>query len=180
MRLFAAVGVAALLALGACGSSGSGGKTVTSGGLTVGGLDSAEDTLPSKAITNEAFTDFDDKSGTFAAYVGHPMVVNFWASWCVPCVTEMPTFETVHKELGDKVTFVGVNVIDQLSEAKAMATKTGVSYPLVRDPQGELLRWVGGSQMPTTAFVNADGSVAKVVTKALGADDLRKEIAALH
>lgn len=180
MRAVAGLVFTGLLLLGACsGSDDGGGVTASSGGLTVGGLDRTDQTLPGDQVGELAFTDFAGKEGTFAQFAGKPLVVNFWASWCAPCIKEMPDFETVHQEVKDEVTFVGVNVVDQVSDAERMAEKTGVTYQLVRDPKRSLLAWFGGTQMPTTAFVDAEGRVVKVVTKALSADELRGEIEAL-
>ncbi len=145
------------------------------GGLRAGGLETAGD-VPSEPITDQAFMDFDDEPGTFARFTGKPLVANFWASTCVPCITEMPDFEAVHQELGDEVGFVGVNVVDIPSEATRLARQTGVTYPLVRDPDGRLLRFVGGISMPTTAFVDAEGRVVKVLSRKLSAEDLRAAI----
>ncbi|MEZ5260480.1 MAG: TlpA disulfide reductase family protein [Acidimicrobiales bacterium] len=168
-----------LLALGACtGSEDDDGGAASAGGLTVGGLESS-DTTPADNIADQRFTNFDGSEGTFEQFLGKPMVVNFWGSWCVPCITEMPDFEAVHRELGGTVTFVGVNVQDTVEQAQEMAGSTGVTYPLVRDVRNELLGWVGGVNMPTTAFVRADGTVAKVVSKKLDQDELRAEIEAL-
>jgi len=176
MRVASAVIVSGLLLLGACG--GSDGRTASGGGLTVGGLDT-EETVPDDRVDQLAFVDFDGRAGTFGEFVGKPMVVNFWASWCAPCIKEMPDFETVHQELGDQVTFIGVNVVDQVADAQRMVENTGVTYTLVRDPKRALLAWFGGTQMPTTAFVDRTGKVVAVRTKALGPDELRAEIEAI-
>ena len=60
-----------------------------------------------------------------------------------------------------------------------MAERTGVTYPLVWDRSGALLRFVGGATMPTTALVDAEGNVVKVLTKALSAEELRTEMKVL-
>src|SRR3954471_16430346 len=97
------------------------------------------------------FTRFDGGKGAFADYAGEPLVVNFFASWCVPCVREMPEIERVHQELGDQVTFVGVDVRDRLAEGQELAARTGVTYELVRDPGGDVFTAFGGALLPTTA-----------------------------
>ncbi len=179
LRALPALALSVLLLAGACtGDDNESGSTVSANGLTVGGLDT-EDTVGDGTLAGQAFTTFDGADGTFAEFVGKPLVINFWGSWCTPCVKEMPDFESVHRELGDRVTFVGVNVSDTVDQAKAMAASTGVTYHLVRDPRNELLRWFGGTSMPTTAFVNADGNIAKVVSKQLKAEDLKAEIEAI-
>jgi thiol-disulfide isomerase/thioredoxin len=58
---------------------------------------------------------------------GRPAVVNFWASWCGLCAAEMPAFQGVHRRLGQRVGFVGVDQRDQRDPALALARRTGVS-----------------------------------------------------
>ncbi len=177
LRPLRAVAVAGLVLFGACGADDTAARS--GGGLTVGGLDT-EQTLPGGQVGKLGFVGFDGAAGTFAEFAGRPLVVNFWASWCVPCIKEMPAFEQLHQELGDSVGFVGVNVVDQQADAERMVDKTGVTYRLVRDPKSNLLNWFGGIQMPTTAFVDARGKVVKVATRALSPDELRAEIEAIR
>jgi thiol-disulfide isomerase/thioredoxin len=65
---------------------------------------------------------------TLADLNSQAVVVNFWASWCGPCEKEMPTFEAVHKEFGDRVVFVGIDENDSRSAAISFLHHTGVSY----------------------------------------------------
>lgn len=91
---------------------------------------------------------------------GEPTVVNFWATWCPPCVEEMPAFESAHQQLGDDVRFVGVDVEDPNEEAAlALAEETGVSYLLVRDPDRSYFQAVKGRGMPLTVLVDGDGTI---------------------
>jgi cytochrome c biogenesis protein CcmG/thiol:disulfide interchange protein DsbE len=93
---------------------------------------------------------------------GRPVVLNFWASWCPPCLAEMPEFERVHRRLGGRVTFLGVNQRDQLQAAEELARSTGVTYPLAVDPAGRAFDAFGGLGMPTTVLIRADGTVADI------------------
>jgi thiol-disulfide isomerase/thioredoxin len=93
---------------------------------------------------------------------GRPAVVNFWASWCPPCLAEMPEFERVHRRLGDRVAFLGVNQRDQAQAAEQLARSTGVTYPLAVDSAGRSFDAFGGLGMPTTVLIRADGTVADV------------------
>ena len=77
---------------------------------------------------------------------GKPVVVNFWASWCVPCRKEMPAFAAVHASLGDKVAFVGVNNKDLRDSAIKFMDQTGVRYPSGFDPQGDVAARYGESR----------------------------------
>jgi thiol-disulfide isomerase/thioredoxin len=93
---------------------------------------------------------------------GRPVVLNFWASWCPPCLAEMPEFERVHRRLGDRVTFLGVNQRDQAQAAERLARASGVTYALATDPAGRVFDAFGGLGMPTTVFIRADGTVAEI------------------
>ena len=90
---------------------------------------------------------------------GTPTVINFWASWCEPCIEEMPVLARAARELGPRVGFLGVDVQDQVAKARELAHSTGVRYPLAQDPRGEFYASIGGVGMPTTLFVDAEGTV---------------------
>ena len=115
---------------------------------------------------------FDGSSGSFADYQGKPLVVNFFASTCVPCVTEMPEFEEVFQQMQGDVAFLGMNVAERLADGERIAEATGVTYDLARDPQGAFLAEFGGTLMPTTALIRADGTVADIHIGELRGSDL--------
>ena len=123
------------------------------------------------------FATFGGGTGNLADYRGTPLVVNFWASYCVPCIQEMPAFEEVHRELGDEVAFLGLNVSEGIEPAQRMIERTGVTYDLGRDPTGEIIQNLGGSVLPTTVVVAADGTVTAVHVGELEADELRDLLA---
>lgn len=127
-------------------------------------------------VPNVSFERFDGGTGSFEDYAGTPLVVNFFASWCTPCVDEMPAFEQVHTQLRGKVAFLGLNVTEQPDSARALIARTGVTYDTARDPAGDLLRAFGGVNMPTTAFVRADGTIAEVHAGKLDETQLRRII----
>jgi thiol-disulfide isomerase/thioredoxin len=94
-----------------------------------------------------------------ADYEGQPLVMNFWASWCVPCTEEMPDFQQVHESLGEDVAFLGVNVRDDEEAGRAMVERTGVTYDVARDTSGDLARELGITNLPVTVIVAPDGTV---------------------
>jgi len=117
---------------------------------------------------------------TLAELIGtKPVVLNFFASWCAPCLTEMPGFEAVHQSLGDQVTMVGMAYDDQPEDALDTVERTGVTYPTYSDLEGTAITYFGGLAMPTTVFIDASGEVKDVVSRPLGEDDLRHEISDL-
>lgn len=105
-----------------------------------------------------------------------PAVINLWATWCAPCVEEMPALEAVHVEVGDRVRFVGVNRADVTERARELAARTGVTYELVSDPDSVFFVAVGARAMPTTLFVDARGNVVHAHAGPLDEAALRRLI----
>lgn len=99
-----------------------------------------------------------------AALRGYPVVVNAWASWCVPCRTEFPLFAAASARYGRRVAFLGVNVNDSAADARRFLAAHPVSYPsYVGSPSS--LSWLASVEgMPTTIYVNRTGHVADVHT----------------
>ncbi|RLE23873.1 MAG: hypothetical protein DRJ50_05495 [Actinobacteria bacterium] len=120
--------------------------------------------------------DFDGATLTLEEYRGTPVVLNFWASWCPFCVAEMPDFERVSQAFGDDVAFIGVNLRDDSAQAVSLAGETGVTYRLAADPNGIVYAAFGGTSMPTTVFIDADGVVRDVVAGQMSADALASNI----
>ncbi len=105
-----------------------------------------------------------------------PIVVNFFASWCAPCVEEMPAFEAVHQDVGDQVTLIGMANQDSPDDALATVAATGVTYPTYGDPDSDALTFFGGLAMPTTVFIDTDGEVVEVHSGPLTEDELRSKL----
>jgi thiol-disulfide isomerase/thioredoxin len=125
-----------------------------------------------------AFTEFGSEAPVpLSSLRGKPVVVNFFASYCVPCITEMPAFEQVHQQMGDQVTFLGLAVADRQDEATDLVERTGVTYRTASDFQSEVITALGGTKLPTTVLLDADGQVVAVHPGALDADDLRDLLA---
>jgi cytochrome c biogenesis protein CcmG/thiol:disulfide interchange protein DsbE len=92
---------------------------------------------------------------------GMPVVVNVWASWCIPCRTEFPLFQTASALLGRRVAFLGVDTLDAASDARAFLAKFPVTYPSYEDPSGALARSLAPAQgVPITVFIDRSGRVS--------------------
>jgi len=111
-----------------------------------------------------------------AAYRGRPLVVNFWATWCAPCVDEMPAFQQVFAEVGAEVAFLGIDVADGPRRAEPFAAELGITYDLARDPDRSFAQEVGVFGMPTTLFVDAQGTIVHRSTGGLTGGALREAL----
>ncbi len=107
---------------------------------------------------------------------GRPLVLNVWASWCVPCRTEMPAFQSVYLRARATVGFLGVDYLDEVGAARRLVADTGVTYPLAADPKGTEVGKIGVTALPTTLFFSADGVLRGRRFGALDADRLRAAI----
>jgi thiol-disulfide isomerase/thioredoxin len=184
-RLLAATAVALPVALlAAVGTAFAVDRLVDDGPHVDAVLDfSADDTVPPDGsdaagsyLPHQSWERFDGGSASLADYAGRPLVLNFFASYCVPCAREMPALQTVSEELGDRVAVVGMNLADEEDAARALVEQTGVTYDLGRDPDAELARALGVVNLPTTVFATSDHRVVEVHTGALSEDQLREKL----
>jgi cytochrome c biogenesis protein CcmG, thiol:disulfide interchange protein DsbE len=106
-----------------------------------------------------------DGSGSFALedVRGRPVLLNFWASWCAPCVEEAPVLRRAHDLYGDEVSFVGVDVKDAQTDARAFARRHGLDYTHVRDT-GAIYADYGLTGQPESFLIDSDGVVVEHVT----------------
>jgi cytochrome c biogenesis protein CcmG/thiol:disulfide interchange protein DsbE len=104
--------------------------------------------------------DFDGRSVSLPDLRGHPVIVNFWASWCVPCREEAPLLEGIWTEYRAKgVIVLGIDTQDLTSPARRFLTQFGITYRNLRDPDGDVGRLFGTTGVPETFFVGADGRI---------------------
>jgi cytochrome c biogenesis protein CcmG/thiol:disulfide interchange protein DsbE len=107
---------------------------------------------------------------------GRPLVMNVWASWCIPCRKEMPAFQSVYTQARGRVGFLGVDYLDEEGAARRLVAHTGVTYRLAADPKGTQVSKFGVSALPTTLFFSADGVLRGRRFGQLHADSLRDAI----
>jgi len=169
--LVAAVGAAALLGWG--DESPASSASDNADGMEL----SAQGDLPDSVAGVRLGALGDQPDASLGELIGtKPVVLNFFASWCAPCLTEMPGFEAVHESLGDQVTVVGMAYQDSPEDALATVEQTGVTYPTYTDPDGSALTYFQGLSMPTTVFIDASGEVVDRVSGALSENELRAKV----
>lgn len=93
---------------------------------------------------------------------GYPVVINAWASWCVPCRTEFPLFASASAFYGKKVAFVGFDASDEASNARAFLKGHQVSYPSYAGARTELTPIAPIEGTPTTIYLNPAGHVVHI------------------
>ena len=133
--------------------------------------------LIGKRVPPFSLTLFDGGRFDLEAQRGKVVVVNFWASWCVPCREEAPLLEAAWRAYRDQgVVFVGVNVQDQEPAARQFIKEFGLSFPNGPDPGSRIAVDYGVYGIPEVFFVDADGRIAYKLIGAIGGSLLRAKI----
>ena len=142
----------------------------------------AENTEEKKPIIAPDFTVYDIEGNEvhLSDYLGTPVVLNFWASWCGPCKMEMPHFEEKSKALAGEVQFLMVNVTDggreTVETASSFIAGEGYSFPVFYDTAYSASSAYGAYSLPTTIFINAEGHAIAQAVGAIDSATLQKGI----
>jgi len=164
------------------------GAAALSAGIYVGRSDrSMADAAPTgqagTTLLTLALPNVAGKNISLAQWRGQPLIVNFWATWCVPCREEMPEFVRMQREFGAKgLQFVGI-AVDDADKVRQFAAEIGLNYPALIGGYGamELSRTLGNQLMalPFTVIVNRDGYIAHTQLGPLKSDQLREMVSKL-
>jgi thiol-disulfide isomerase/thioredoxin len=133
------------------------------------------------ALRARPMTDLQGATRLLAEWQGRPMVLNFWATWCAPCVKEMPELDALQKEF-PQTQFIGLGV-DNVDNIRKFLVKVPVSYPLLVMGGGavDTLRGLGDTSggLPFTLILAADGGVSRSILGKIQPDDVRNTLKAL-
>ncbi len=143
--------------------------------LTACGAKPAEisPTTTETVVTAPDFTVYtaDGQAVKLSNYLGKPVVLNFWASWCSPCKAEMPDFQEEFSTRGESVQFLMVNLTvgnETLESATGFIAQQGYSFPVFYDTEADAANTYGIQSIPTTFFIDPEGNL---IAQASGAID---------
>lgn len=114
----------------------------------------------------------DGTSITLSELQGKPVIINFWATWCGPCVKEMPAFERLKDDFGDKIGIIAVNCGDDAETVKDFVEENGYTFPVVLDEEYSISMLYPTNSIPYTVVLDAEGKVTHISTGALDADTM--------
>ena len=141
-------------------------------GLVLGACGGAEVEPANGALPVTNAEDFQDLLATSES----PMVVNLWASWCIPCRSEAPLLTEAHRQLGDEIRFIGIATQDSQVDAEAFVAEFSMTFENYFDRNGEVKGWIGSLGLPTTFFVAPGGEVVSTVFGIIDERSLALEI----
>ena len=133
-----------------------------------------------ETLPNFTVLDAQGNEVTLEQMRGKPVILNFWASWCAPCKSEMPAFEDAYLEYGDQINFMIVNLTDgdreTVDTALGYIQKQGYTFPVYCDTTLEAGITYGASSIPLTFFIDADGYGVAYAKSALSRETLQTGI----
>jgi cytochrome c biogenesis protein CcmG, thiol:disulfide interchange protein DsbE len=110
---------------------------------------------------------------------GDPVILNWYATWCLPCRLEIPEFVEASESLDGRFTIVGVNLQESPEKAVGLLEQFGASYVALLDQEGEVAERYRVTGMPTTYFIDEEGNVAWFKIGQIGPKELQQGLDAL-
>ncbi len=122
--------------------------------------------VPAVGMTVEDFqlTDLDGKSVSLSQYRGKVVLLNFWATWCKPCTTEMPAMQTTYDKLRDKgFVVLAVNELEDDAKVREHIKQYGHTFPVLMDRDNKVANQFGVFGLPVSVFIDEKGVVQEYI-----------------
>jgi peroxiredoxin len=122
--------------------------------------------VPTVGMQAEDFrlTDLDGKSQSLSQYRGKIVLVNFWATWCKPCTTEMPAMQTTYDKLRDKgFVVLAVNELEDDAKVREHIKQYGHTFPVLMDHDNKVANQFGVFGLPVSVFIDQEGRVQEYI-----------------
>lgn len=140
---------------------------------------SQSDTSQNESVSAPDFTVYGSDGSSFrlSDFKGKPKVVNFWATWCEPCKSELPAFDNMYEKYKDKVEFLMVNLTDgyqqTVSGVQKFVEQNGYTFPVYFDTSGSAAYTYNVYSIPQTVFIDESGNIYGIYPGAM--DEQRLE-----
>lgn len=137
---------------------------------------SAETTTAADKAADFTVYDADGNTVHLSDYAGKKVIVNFWASWCGPCQSELPGFQAAYEKYGDEIQFLMVNLTgdsDTKADADAVVSQNGYTFPVFYDNDSSASKAYAIYSIPVTCFVSSDGTLVAQVLGSMEESDLQ-------
>ncbi len=117
--------------------------------------------LPGKNAPNFTLRDLEGRDISLSDFHRKPVLLNFWATWCIPCRTEMPSMERLHREYKEKGLVILAVSVDRKSteKVKKFVKELNLTFPILLDPPGKTFRTYKVYAIPATFLINKYGII---------------------
>lgn len=159
--------------------SGCGNGQETAGGGSVGSssLEQEEQIAYQEVLEGDSAPDFTAETADGSTFMlseqsGKVVLLNFWATWCGPCVREMPAFEKLYSEYGQEIAILAINCMEDKEAVNQFVSDNGYTFPIAYDMEGMISMKYPSDGIPYTLVIGGDGIVKNIY---LGAGDADKQ-----
>jgi len=118
----------------------------------------------------------DGKQISLSDFKGKPIVLNFWATWCPDCLNEMPWFEEEYRKSNGSIVFIGVDLQESGDKVMKFVSEHSITYPILLDPDGTVRGIYHSMGVPTTYFINSNGTVVDKKNGGLTLEELQQKL----
>jgi len=126
------------------------------------------------------FTGLDGQPHALSEFKGHPIILNFWATWCPPCRAEMPALEAVYKaHEADGLLVIGVNQMEDGGKVSRFREQFHLTFPIFLDSKGQAGVTYRVRGLPSSFFIDKNGFIRKIVVGGMNVPLIQGQVRAL-